>query len=61
MMSFSAIAALIGSIATIVGGLIYLVKFTDYKFTKTPDEKNQDIDQQEQENRHKAEETGRPV
>ena len=60
-MSFTAIAGALASISAIVGGLVYVFKYSSWALTKTPAQAEQDIEKQEQENKHEAEETGRPI
>lgn len=59
-MSIGAILAAIAAIGTIVGGIVYLVKTGVWAFTKTPEQKDATIDQQERDNLTKAEQDGRP-
>lgn len=51
----------LASIAAILGSAVYLVKLVNQKLSKTPDQINQDIDQQEQQNKQDAESSGRPL
>lgn len=60
-MTFAGIAAVLASISAIVTGVVWVGKKISSAFTKSQDESNQDIDAQEQANKSKAEETGRPV
>lgn len=53
---FAAIAAA----ATVVGGLVYVLKFTSWLVVKSPDAKDQDVEQKNAEEKKKAEEEGRP-
>jgi hypothetical protein len=51
----------IGGIATIAGAVYGVFKWVAWKAQKTPDQINQKIDQDVQDERHQAEESGRPV
>jgi len=59
-MTIAAILGAITALGTIVGGIVYLVKYSTWALHKTPDQTNQDIDKQEQANKQKAQQTGRP-
>lgn len=57
------VTGIIGAI-TALGGIFAVFKYwtqiTVWLTTKSPEQKDQTIDQQEQDNKHKAEESGRP-
>lgn len=50
----------VGGIAAIVTACYGVFKWITWKFQTTPEQADQDIDSQEQANKQKAEETGRP-
>lgn len=56
--------AIIGAI-TAIGGIFAVIKYNEqialYLFSKSPEKKDQDIDKQSQDDKQKAEDTGRPV
>lgn len=58
------ITAILGAISA-VGGIVATVKYWSqivvWATTKTPEQKDQTIDQQVEENKQQAEESGRPV
>lgn len=55
------IAAIVGGIGAIVGGVVYLWKSGLWLFAKTPAQEDAAIDAQVAADQAKAEETGRPV
>lgn len=56
----SAIIGAIAGLATIVGGIVYLVKSGFWLAVKTPVQKQQDIISDEQKKEQDAKDTGRP-
>lgn len=59
-MSVTSILTAIAGLATIVGGIVYLVKTGFILFKKPLDQKKQEVDQSLAEERKRAEQTGRP-
>lgn len=55
------ILAVLKSSSATVSGIVFIVAMIAYLFKKSPDQVNQEIDQKVEEEKHKAEETGRPV
>lgn len=51
----------IAGVATIVGGIVWIVKYSAWGLRKTPEEKKEAIDADTADKQKKAEETGRPV
>lgn len=49
------------SASVVIGGLVFIVSLAIWAFRKTPDQKNQEIDQSVQKQKESAEESGRPV
>lgn len=60
-MSLAAILGGLASFATIAGAVVWLAKRADWSLSKSPEQKDQDIEKQNQDAKHEAEETGRPV
>ena len=48
------------AIATLVGGLVYILKFWNFHTKEISDKKNQNIDEQIADEKTKAQQTGRP-
>lgn len=61
MHAISVISAVLASAAAIIGGVVYLFKFSTWAIRKTEDQQNQDIDAEIQKEKQEAEDTGRPV
>jgi hypothetical protein len=59
-MSLTAILAAIASLGTIVGGIVYIFKYSTWALTTPPAQTDNQIDQQAETDLTKSEETGRP-
>jgi len=59
-MSITAIAGILTSLATIVGGFVYFTKFASSKLTKTQAQKEADTAQKEQDEAALLKKAGRP-
>lgn len=59
-MTWQILVAVIGSVGTIIGGLVYVLKRLDWQFSKTPIQEKQGIDQDVQKEKDGFEKTGRP-
>lgn len=59
-MSVAAILGAITALGTIVGGLVYVFKYSAWAFTKTPQEKEEKILKEEQEKEDAVKSSGRP-
>lgn len=60
----STVLAIVGAI-TALGGIFAVIKYNEqiamFFLTKSPEQKDQDIDAQEQKNKQDAEDSGRPT
>lgn len=59
-MSLTAILGGLASLATIVGGTVWLVKWSAWKFQKTPAQTDAQIDAEIEAEKRKGQETGIP-
>lgn len=59
-MTLSAILTALGSVAAIVGGFVYVFKYSTWLLTKTPQQKKEDIDRDQAAAQKEEQETGRP-
>lgn len=59
-MSLTAILGAITALSTIVGGIVYVFKYSAWALTKTAEQKKEDIDKKVSDEKIKVEQTGRP-
>lgn len=60
-MTIAGVIAALGSISTIIGGIVYIFQYSTWSLKKTDAQKAEDLSQKIKQEQEEAKETGRPV